>query len=213
MFITFEGPEGSGKSTQLKMLADRLTLSNYDVITVREPGGTIMGEAVRNILQHDSCGPNISPVAETLLFEASRAQLIHEVIGPALAQNTIVLSDRFIDSTMAYQGYGRKFPLKDIEALNSFATQELMPDITILLDLPVEAGFERIFKETKGKANLDRMERESMNFHNRVANGYRGLAAADNNHRFTTIDANRSLEEVHEDVLAVVLLSLASDDT
>lgn len=178
-FITFEGPEGCGKSTQLAMLAERLRSEGHEVVTTREPGGTPLGEAVRAILQHDAAGQDVAPQSETLLFEASRAQLVEHVIRPALQRGAVVLCDRFADSTTAYQGYGRGFDLDTLMSLHRFAVGETWPDVTILLDVDVEVGLNRL-QDRKGKDGQpeapDRMERECLAFHHRVMQGFRDMA-------------------------------------
>jgi dTMP kinase len=176
-FITFEGPEGSGKSTQIERLARRLRAAGHRVLLTREPGGTPTGEAIRGILQHDHAGEPICPQAELLLFEASRAQLVQCVIRPALAAGTWVLCDRFVDSTTAYQGYARGFGLKVTLAINAFAVQGCMPDLTILLDAEVRTGFRRLAARNRvQKTTRDRFEREHRDFHERVRRGYLKLA-------------------------------------
>lgn len=204
-FITFEGPEGCGKSTQIAMLAERLRASGRggEVVTTREPGGTPAGEAIRGILQHDTAGSDICAAAETLLFEASRAQLVHRVIRPALERGAIVLCDRFADSTTAYQGYGRGFDIEELLQLHAFALGGTWPDITLLLDLDAEHGFRRLKARNGGAAGLDRMERESPEFHQRVVAGFREMASRWPV-RFRRIDATGSVAAVHEAVWAVV---------
>ena len=142
-FITLEGPEGSGKSTHAQRLAERLRRQGHAVLCTREPGGTRTGEIIRNVLQHDQAGEAICPAAETLLFAASRAQLVQHVILPALRQGQWVISDRFADSTTAYQGYGRGFDLAAIGAINAFAIDGAEPDLTFLLDVNVALGRDR----------------------------------------------------------------------
>lgn len=176
-FITFEGPEGSGKSTHVQRLAERLRQAGREVLTTREPGGTPTGEAIRAILQHDHAGEPIAPSAELLLFAASRAQLVQRVIAPALAKGVWVLCDRFIDSTTAYQGYGRGFDLSAIHAINGFAIQGHEPDLTILLDVETRAGMDRLAQRYEGQdGGHDRFEREALEFHERVRAGYLELA-------------------------------------
>jgi len=177
VFITFEGPEGSGKSTHAAVLADALKGTGREVVSVREPGGTATGEAIRHILQHDSAGEPIFPETETLLFAACRAQLVHQVILPALARGSDVISDRFADSTTAYQGYGRGLGVDKMLGVNSFAMDGAEPDLTLLLDIPVEVGLERILKRNRAAGKgLDRMEREGASFHAKVRDGYLGMA-------------------------------------
>jgi dTMP kinase len=203
-FITFEGPEGCGKSTQIAMLAERLRASGpTEVVTTREPGGTPAGEAIRGILQHDTAGSDICAAAETLLFEASRAQLVQRVIRPALDRGAIVLCDRFADSTTAYQGYGRGFAIDALLQLHEFALDGTWPDITLLLDLDVEQGFRRLQARSGGAAGLDRMERESHEFHQRVVDGFRALAGRWPE-RFRRVDAAGSVDSVHEAIWTIV---------
>ncbi len=196
IFISFEGPEGSGKSTHAKLVIQKLEALGYEVISVRDPGGTYIGESIRNILQHESTDNDIHPATETLLFAACRAQLVNSVIKPAIASGKCVVADRFVDSTTAYQGYGRKFSLDEINNINNFAVNNTMPDITIMLDIPVEQGFDRVMhrNQENGKG-LDRMERAGIDFHKRVYNGYKELAQQ-NPERFKVINSNRPQEEV-----------------
>jgi dTMP kinase len=204
IFITFEGPEGGGKSTQIVRLARRLRKMGRKVLCTREPGGTRTGEAIRNILQHDSAGEPISPTAETLLFEASRAQLVEKVILPALKKGNAVLCDRFTDSTIAYQGYGRGLDVETIIDINSFVTGGLAPDITILLDIDIERGFERLQgRNQRQKTAHDRMEREARTFHKRVRAGFLKLARRWSK-RFVVVDANRDAAAVEADVWRAV---------
>lgn len=188
-FITFEGGEGCGKSTQLAMAADRLRAGGADVLCIREPGGTVVGEAVRGLLldpSHDS----LHPVTELLLYEASRAQLVNEVIAPALDAGTIVLCDRFADSTTAYQGYGRGLDPTVVESLNTLATAGLVPALTIVLDLDVREGLRRATAAT-----TDRLEGLDQDFHERVRTGFLSIAAADPG-RVTVVDGNGNPEAV-----------------
>ena len=176
MFITFEGPEGSGKSTQIRMLYERLHACGLPTLLTREPGGTPTGEAIRRLLQHDVADADMAHRTEVLLFCASRAQIVEQVIRPALGQGSWVLCDRFTDSTLAYQGYGRGFALEDLRALNRFATGGLVPDLTVLLDIPVDESFRRIASRT---SETDRIERTERVFHERLRTGYLELAAAE----------------------------------
>lgn len=173
-FITFEGPEGAGKSTHLKALSERLKACGIPVLTTREPGGTQLGELVRKILQFNEAGEPPVPTSELLLFLASRAQLVNNVILPALERGEWVLSDRFCDSTFAYQGYGRGMNVAELRAINAFATQGLMPDLTLLLDIPQTESRQRV-AERQGE--VDRFEQERDSFHLRLAEGFRELAA------------------------------------
>ena len=196
--ITFEGPEGGGKSLQIQKLGEYLKNKGFKVLTLREPGQTKIGEKIRQILL-DPKNKNLVPRAETLLFEASRAQLVEEIIKPALAQGIIVLIDRFFDSTTAYQGYGRQLPVEKIEMLNDFATGGLKPDLTILLDLEVEEGLKR--REKSGKK--DRIDMESLKFHQKVREGYLEIARK-NPRRWRIVDASKSPEEVFEEIKKAV---------
>ena len=176
-FITFEGPEGSGKSTHIRLLADFLRARGLDVTLTREPGGTPTGEAIRRLLQHNEAGESPADRTEVLLFLASRAQHVERLIRPALAAGRWVLCDRYDDSTLAYQGYGRGFGLNELRALNAFATGGLVPDLTLLLDIPVEEGFRRL--AARPPAAEDRIERAERAFHERVRQGYLELARSE----------------------------------
>lgn len=201
IFITFEGPEGCGKSTQVERLAERLRSEGYDVLATREPGGTLTGEAIRGILQHNAAGEDaICGETETLLFEASRAQLVRHVLRPALARGAIVLCDRFSDSTTAYQGYGRGFDIEALLRLHTFAQGGTDPDLTLLIDVDVDVGVRRLReRNARNHVDPDRMERESRDFHARVNAGYRALAAR-YPERFCVIDGSRQPAQVHETV-------------
>lgn len=204
VFITFEGAEGCGKSTQINMLATRLREAGYTTVTTREPGGTPLGEAIRGILQHDTAGSDICAETETLLFEASRAQLVRRVIRPALEQGSVVLCDRFCDSTTAYQGYGRGFDIEILQQLHAFALGGTWPNLTLLLDIDVEDGFRRLHARNTGQGTgLDRMERESEAFHRRVTEGFRSMACRWPE-RFRCVNANGTVKEVHDAVWALV---------
>jgi dTMP kinase len=173
LFITFEGGEGCGKSTQARALYRRVSASSVPVILTREPGGTPFGEQARRSLKRISSSP-FSPLAELFLVAASRVQLVEEVIRPSLEVNTMVICDRYTDSTLAYQGYGRGIDLDTIQAINDTATRGLSSDLVILLDIPVEVGLAR-----KGSSRQDRFEREGLAFHQRVREGYLKMAGAD----------------------------------
>lgn len=192
VFITFEGTEGAGKSTQIALLSERLRAAGRTVRVVREPGGTDFGETVREILKHAPYGDRLSDESELLLFAASRAQLVKEIIRPALAAGEVVLSDRFTDSTLVYQGCGRGLPADFIEKSNRFATGGLSPELTVLLDLPAAAGLDRA-RNRAGKA--DRMEAMETEFYDRVCAGYRALADAAPA-RFFVVNARLSPEEI-----------------
>ena len=205
MFITFEGPEGSGKSTQAAILVERLRTAGREVVAVREPGGTPAGERIRAILLGEGGAVSIDPRSDALLFNASRAQLVADVIRPALARGAVVIADRFADSTLAYQGYGSGLPLKELGALISFATAGLTPDLTLLFDLPVEEGLAR--KSGSGRTRFE--EGFDVAFHARVADGFRALAAA-SPERWHTFDARRPAADLTAEVAAVVDTALAA---
>jgi dTMP kinase len=195
LFITLEGPEGSGKSTLANGLAKRLKDLGHDVAQTREPGGTPTGEAIRDILQHDKAGEPIFPEAEALLFAASRAQLVRGVILPALEKGQHVICDRFADSTTAYQGYGRGLGVERMLEINGFAVNGAMPDLTILIDVDVKLGFQRLRRRRQGH---DRMERERLEFHERVRKGYLELARRWPE-RFRVVDGGRAADVVEEE--------------
>ena len=194
--VTFEGPEGCGKSTQIKRLAEQLEAQGIKVVCSREPGGTATGEAIRNILQHDAVGEPLGERAELLLFAASRAQLMDQVVLPALERGEWVLCDRFIDSTMAYQGFARGMDIAALDRINDFAIHGRKPDLTLLLDLDIGRGFQRLEKRyADGKGSADRFEREARDFHLRVRDGYHKLAEREPA-RFRIIDSDRTIDEV-----------------
>jgi dTMP kinase len=193
-FISFEGPEGGGKSTQIHRLAAALAEQGHVVWTTREPGGTRVGEMIRPILL-GSKQAGLSAFTEALLFTAARAQLVDEVIRPRLNRGEVVLCDRYGDSTLAYQGYGRGIELEALRRLQGEATGGLSPDLTLLLDLPVEAGLARIPRNAQ-----DRLDRETIAFHQRVHAGYREMAAKDP-HRWREVDASRDPDQVASRIL------------
>jgi len=205
MFVTFEGSEGSGKSTQIVLLADVLRRKGYDVLTTREPGGTDIGEQVRACL-HDVANQQMTAATEVLLYSASRAQLVSEVIRPALASDKIVLSDRYADSTLAYQGYGRQLDLDTLRVVTDFATGGLRPDLSIFLDVNVTDGLGR---RESGGAEMNRMDLQAVTFYDRVRKGYLTMAAEDPD-RWKIVDANRSVEVIHADVKKLVENYLAT---
>jgi dTMP kinase len=176
LFISFEGTEGSGKTTQIAALADRLRAEGHTVHLLREPGGTPVGEEIRHTLKHSEAGRNMAPETELLLMNASRAQLVREIIQPALAANEVVLCDRFYDSTVAYQGYGRGLDLTWIERLICLAVDRTRPALTILLTVPVSISESR---RRERSPERDRFEREERAFFERVEAGYEAVAAAE----------------------------------
>jgi len=198
-FITLEGGEGAGKSTQAKLLVSGLERRGVRVVPVREPGGTPLAEKIRAILK-DNRGEAPCAEAETLLFLAARAQLVRKTILPALEEGAWVVSDRFGDSTVAYQGYGRGMPTEAILSMNDFACAGLKPDLTILLDLPPEAGRGRIVERSgRSGEEIDRIELAGADFHSRLREGFLALAAKEKE-RFAVIDAMRSVEEVRSEI-------------
>jgi dTMP kinase len=199
VFITFEGSEGTGKTTQLAALVDFLRQQGYEVLTPREPGGTAIGEQVRSIL-FDLSNTGMQARTEVLLFQASRAQLVEDVIRPALGRGCVVLCDRYADSTLAYQGYGRQLDLAQLRALIDFATGGLKPDLTLLLDLPVEVGLKR--RERQG--NRNRLDILDLDFYHRVRSGYLEMASLEPQ-RWAVINAEQPPESVQAEIRRVVL--------
>ena len=200
-FITFEGGEGCGKSTQVKRFAAALESRGIKVLLTREPGGTRLAELVRRLLKDEAEDPPVDR-AELLLFLAARAQLVRNVIRPALEEGTWVVSDRFSDSTVAYQGYGRGLPLDFVRAANDFACEGLRPDLTFLLDLdPAVAQARMRGREQATNTAADRIERAGDEFHARLRRGFLALAAADAP-RFAVIDASASPDEVFSSILS-----------
>jgi dTMP kinase len=201
LFLSFEGGEASGKSVQAKRLAERLVAAGREVVVVREPGSTPVGERVRDIVLHAQEIP-LGANAQALLYSTARAQLVRDVIRPALAAGKIVIVDRFYDSTLAYQGYGHGADLAQLRAVTEFAVGDTRPDRTLLLDLPVDAAERRAATRKPGRA-WDRFEAEARAFHERVREGYLRLAAAEPQ-RFAVIGADRDIEAVATDVWRVV---------
>ena len=198
-FVTLEGPEGAGKSTVAGPIRDRLERLGSEVVLAREPGGTATGEAIRELLLRDEpAGSSIRPRVDALLFNAARAQLVEDVVRPALRRGAWVILDRYADSTLAYQGFGSGVPLEELRALGAFATGGLVPDLTILLDLPVEEGLRRKRgAETRFEQAFDAA------YHRRVREGFLALAAAEPE-RFVRVDATQEPATVTRDVLAAV---------
>src|SRR5574337_154424 len=203
IFVTFEGGEGSGKTTQLKLLANRIRASGKEVIETHDPGGTAIGKEIRTLLLHPGSAP-IAAATELLLYEASRAQLVRELIEPALGRGAVVLCDRFTDSTLAYQGFGRGLDLDLIQLLNRFATDGLTPDLTVLLDLDPGIGLTRCRRGVSADTSAgfsaesscwDRIEAEPLDFHQRIREGYLALAR-ENPDRITVIDATLAIAKI-----------------
>ena len=204
-FITIEGPDGSGKTTQVERLAERLRSAGHEVLVTREPGGTRLGEQLREILlaRHGGVEPT-DALTDAFLFEAARRQLVRQVIRPALADGSIVVCGRYSDSTLAYQGYGAGAPLDVLRAIDAAATDGLRPNLTILLDLPVEVGLAR-----KGPDETTRFEAEQdVAFHRRVRAGFLALAA-DEPDRFAVVDATLTVDEVADEARSIVAEMLA----
>jgi dTMP kinase len=197
LFITFEGPEGSGKTTQIQWLAAALTAQGLRVLYTREPGGTRIGNAIRSLLL-DPAHVEMSPRAEALLFNAARAQIVDEVIRPALAQGIVVLCDRYADSTIAYQGYGHGQAIGPLRALGAYATSGLTPDVTIYLDIDIATGLRR--KRAGAADEWNRMEEKDHAFHQAVRAGYLVLAEAEPE-RWLVVDASAPVEEVQRLIL------------
>jgi dTMP kinase len=195
-FITFEGIEGCGKSTQVNLLADRLGRLGHRVRVLREPGGTPIGEEIRHTLKHSPHNAAMTPEAELLLMNASRAQLVREVIRPALAAGEIILCDRFYDSSTAYQGYGRQLDLPKVKAIIDFAVGDTRPDLTLLLQIPPEISAQRLRSRQAALPFLrDRFEEANQAFFDRAAQGFAALAAAEPG-RIRTINATGTVEAV-----------------
>jgi dTMP kinase len=204
MFISFEGPEGCGKTSQIVQLAEHLSLAGFDVVNTREPGGTPIGDRIRDVLL-DLSNTNMHNRTEILLFQASRAQLVEQVIRPHLVKGGVVLCDRYADSTLAYQGYGYETDLELLRAIVNFATGNLIPDLTLLLDLRVEIGLQR----RAGGGSWNRLDALELAFYERVRLGYHKLAQIDPN-RWVIINAEQPPEQVQMDIREVVSRRLAA---
>lgn len=208
-FITFEGVEGCGKTTQIRLLAEALRQKGQSVTLTREPGGCPISDKIRHILL-DAENSAMTPLAELLLYAAARAQHIAEVIAPALESGRVVLCDRFMDATVAYQGYGRALDLQRIMQLNSLVASEYRPDLTILLDCPAETGLKRALARIEKSSAEDatalreeRFEKESIEFHIRVREGYLSLAASESD-RFVVVDGGGSITDTAKTILGAV---------
>jgi len=203
MFITLEGPEGSGKTSHIPYLVEYLREKGYTVFPTREPGGTSIGEQIREVI-HDLKNAEMHPRTETLLYQAARAQIVEQTIRPRLADGEIVLSDRYADSTIAYQGYGHQQNIEQVRALISYATGGLVPDLTILLDLDVEVGLKR-----KQKADeWNRLDAYTVEFHRRVRVGYLEMVKQEPN-RWVVIDAGREWGDVQDELRKVIVDALS----
>jgi dTMP kinase len=209
LFITFEGPEGCGKTTQLRLLASYLAEQGYDVLTTREPGGTPIGDRVRSILL-DPIHVEMVPPTEFLLFSAARAQHVAEVILPCLARGGLVLCDRYADSSLAYQGYGHQQDLEALRFITAFATCRLVPDLTFCLDLPVEIGLQR---KAGGDGDAwNRMEQKERAFHERVRAGYLEMVAQEPE-RWVLLDATGDVWKVQAAIRARIQSKLRAHDS
>jgi dTMP kinase len=199
--ISFEGAEGSGKTTQIARLAKRLAKLDRDVVSVREPGGTEIGEQVRNIIVHNSRGDEMCAETELLLFAAARAQLVREVIAPALLKGSIVLSDRFMDSSTVYQGIGRNLAADPVAMINHFAVANVMPNLTIVLDVPPSVSLKRIRQRASDVP--DRMERENIDFYKKIRKGYQLLAQSLPD-RIVVVDGTAEEAQIEKKIWAAV---------
>jgi len=202
MFITLEGPEGSGKTSHVPSLVEFLRAKGHTVFPTREPGGTSIGEQVRVII-HDLKNTEMHPHTETLLYQAARAQIVEQVIRPRLSAGEIVISDRYADSTIAYQGYGHQQSLEQVRALVNYATGGLVPDLTVLLDIDVEIGIKR---KTKSQ-EWNRLDAYTLEFHRRVRTGYLEMVKHEPK-RWVVVDAGKEWNEVQEDLRKVILVRL-----
>ena len=202
MFITLEGPEGSGKTSHIPYLVEYLREKGYSVFPTREPGGTSIGEQIREVI-HDLKNAEMHPRTETLLYQAARAQIVEEVIRPRLAAGEIVLSDRYADSTIAYQGYGHQQSIEQVRALITYAAGGLVPDLTILLDLDVEIGLGRKHKADE----WNRLDAYTVEFHQRVRAGYLEMVKQEPN-RWVVIDAGRAWDDVQDGLRQVITSTL-----
>jgi dTMP kinase len=207
MFVTLEGPEGSGKTSHLPHLVEYLREKGYTVFPTREPGGTSIGEQIRAVI-HDLENVEMHPRTETLLYQAARAQIVEQVIQPRLKAGEIVISDRYYDSTIAYQGYGHQQDLEQVRALVKYATGGLVPDLTILLDLDVEEGLRRKKKDNE----WNRLDAYTIEFHRRVRAGYLEMVKQEPD-RWVVIDAGKDWDEVQEKLRLVILGRLATKHT
>ena len=198
-FITFEGPEGSGKTSVIKGVVEFLTNEGYSILTTREPGGNKIAESIRNIIL-DNDNTEMDAHAEALLFAASRSQHFNEVIFPALQENKILLCDRFIDSSLAYQGHARGLGIDEVYEINKFAIGDLLPDLTLFIDVPPKVGLKRVFSNTR---KVDRLDLETLEFHEKVYEGYMIIAKKYEN-RFKVVDGTQPIEKVIKDAIKII---------
>ncbi len=197
--VTFEGGEGCGKSTQIQLFSKYLEEQKFDFLLSREPGGSELGQKIREILLHSN--QNISAKTEFLLLSSARSAHIEELIQPALKKGKLVVLDRYFDSSFAYQGYAGNLDLTDMRTVNNFVVGDCIPDLTILLDIPTKEGFSRKNKDEKLK-NLDRIEQKGESFHEKVRKGYLQLAK-ENSNRIKIVDATKSVEDVHKEIVKI----------
>jgi dTMP kinase len=203
MFITLEGPEGSGKTSHIPYLVEFLREKGYTVFPTREPGGTSISEQIRDIL-HDLKNAEMHPRTETLLYQAARAQIVEQVIKPRLAVGEIVISDRYYDSTIAYQGYGHQQDLEQVRALVKYATGGLTPDLTILLDLDIEIGLKR---KLQNEVEWNRMDAYTVEFHQRVRRGYLELVKLEPQ-RWVVVNSEQKWDDVQAELKKVIIIGL-----
>jgi dTMP kinase len=202
MFITLEGPEGSGKTSHIPYLVEYLREKGYTVFPTREPGGTSIGEQIREVI-HDLKNVEMHPRTETLLYQAARAQIVEEVFKPRLKVGEIVISDRYYDSTIAYQGYGHQQDLRQVRALVKYATAGLVPDLTVLLDVDIEEGLRRKKRDNE----WNRLDAYTVEFHERVRKGYLEMVKAEPN-RWVIVDSGRKWESVQMELRKVIVKKL-----
>lgn len=203
LFITFEGPEGAGKTTQLKMLSDYFSRLGLECVITREPGGTPIAEQLRELVKHHTGDEPVFAETELLLFAASRAQHVRFLIKPAVARGAVVLCDRFADSTTAYQGYARQLDMEFIRDLNNYAVGDCRPDMTILLDIQPEDGFKRTAVRAETAGRHDRIEAEAINFHHRVRQGFLEIAKAEPQ-RVKIVSAAAAAADIHKQIVELV---------
>ena len=210
MFITFEGPDGGGKTTQVAMTVETLKARGHNVLLTREPGGTAIGDQIRHVL-HDMKNQAMHPRTELLMYSASRAQIVEEVIKPHMAKGGLVICDRFFDSTYAYQGYGHDLDLNQLKLITEFATGGLKPDLTVLLDIAPEDSLQRRLSALDKGGEWNRLDAMALDFHKRVRDGYHALDAVEPK-RWVVINAAQSVEQVQADILTVLEKQLKKAD-